>query len=211
MEGVGGVVIHYFSARNVDEENEFNPQACFNLFLDLNRPMEEREFYMKSQPWTESRNYASAHYMIEREGKIWQLVDTDKQAYHAGKSGMSGRENCNRWTLGVELIGHQHSGFTREQYLALTGLLLRLEEDYHFPRSNIQGHDTVRYQAIQWGRAGNNPKYKYDPSGRKDGKGDNFDWFYLGKLMNDIVPNPEGVAGIDDLEAIIDADPNSQN
>ena len=37
----------------------------------------------------------------------------------------------------------------------------------------------------------------------------NFDWFYLGKMWNDAKENPAGVAGLEDLDDIIEADPLS--
>ena len=133
---------------------------------------------------------------------MWKLVDFDKEAYHAGASRLNGRDSCNRWTLGIELIGTNTSGFTREQYQATAELVVDLEAEYGFPRENVAGHDHVRWEAIQ---AGSKAKFKYDPTGRKDGKGDNFDWFYLGKLMNDIRENPAGVNDIEDLDATIRA------
>lgn len=208
LEEVGGIVVHYFSGKNVDPENQFELQVCYNLFLDLNRPKVEREFYMQAgDQWLDQRMYASAHVLIGRDGEIWKLIEYDKQAYHAGASIMHGREHCNRWTLGVELLGHQDSGFSKAQYLALAELVLELEEEFGFSRDNVAGHDFVRWAAIQ---AGSRKRPKYDPSGRKDGEGDNFDWFYLGKLMNDSKENPEGVAGLESLSDVLESDPLSE-
>ena len=183
IEKIEGVVIHYFSARNVDKDNEFDLQACWDLFVDLNQPIQHRDRYMKDKPWGKPRMYASSHFLIGRNGEVWQLVDLDKQAYHAGASSLNGRENCNEWTLGIELIGHQHSGFTEAQYQALAALLVDLEAAHGIPRQNIAGHDFVRYNAMQ---KRHTLKAKYDPSGRKDGKGDNFNWAHLYKLIDDI-------------------------
>ena len=181
LESVDGVILHYFSARNVDKPNEFDLEACFDLFNDLNQPIHHRSRYMTDKPWGKPRMYASAHFLVGREGEVWQLVELNKQAYHAGASILKGRENCNTWTLGIELIGHQHSGFTGEQYQSLASLLADLEEKYKFPLENIAGHDQVRYNAMQ---KRHTLKAKYDPSGRKDGKGDNFDWSRLYQLLD---------------------------
>lgn len=208
LQAVDGVVTHYFSARNVEEEaKHFDPECCYNLFVDLNRAKAEREHYMQGSRWPDGRMYASAHVLIDREGQVYQLMDFGLQAYHAGASMLNGRAHCNRWTLGVELIGDQHSGFSREQYLALVELLLQWEEEHGFARDNVVGHDMVRWQAIQAEGAGSKLKAKYDPSGRKDGRGDNFDWWYVGKLWNDRRANPAGVAGLDQLDEILAAQP----
>ena len=206
LEALDGVVVHYFSGRNVDLDNQFDLLVCRNLFLDLNRPKAERQFYMRERKWPDGKMYASAHALIGRDGEIWKLVEFDKQAYHAGASILNGRANCNRWTLGIELVGTIDSGFAREQYTSLVNLLVDLEAKHGFPRENVAGHDTVRHAAIE---AGSNKRPKYDPSGRKDGQGDNFDWFYVGKMWNDIKKNPAGVAGLDDLDEIIKSDPLS--
>lgn len=208
LDSVDGVVVHYFSGKNVDLEHQFELQVCRDLFLDLNRPKIDRELYMTAEHWPDGRMYASAHLLVGRDGETWKLVEYDRQAYHAGASVMNGRRGCNRFTLGVELVGTQDSGFTRAQYTTLVEILLELEQDHGFPRDHVQGHDTVRWAAIEAGQTDKRPKY--DPSGRKDGQGDNFDWFYLGKLWNDAAPNPAGTVSLEDLPAVLEADPNSE-
>ncbi len=180
LHEVAGVIIHYFSGKNVDPENQFDLDVCRQLFLDLNRPKIDRVFYMQADKWPDGRMYASAHLLIGREGQVWKLVEFDREAYHAGASILNGRNGCNRFTLGIELIGTQDSGFTRQQYEALATQLIDLQDEYHFADEDIAGHDTVRWAAIEHG---SKKRPKYDPSGRKDGQGDNFDWDYLRSLM----------------------------
>ena len=177
-----GVVIHYFSAKNVDPDNAYDLETCRRLFLDLNRPRAEREWFMLEGNWPEKRMHASAHILIGRDGTIWKLIEYDKQAYHAGKSVLNGRINCNGWTLGVELVGKSDSGFEDEQYEALAGLLRLFCTNYEIPRDSIAGHDTVRRNAIE---AGMRAKPKYDPSGQSDGLGDNFDWALAYELLDE--------------------------
>jgi len=178
IEDLGGIIVHYFSCINVDPENAFNLESCRNLFLDLNRQRRAREFYMRGDVWPAGRMYASAHVLIGRTGEAWRLVEYDKQAYHAGASILNNRSNCNRWTLGVELVGTKDSGFTTEQYRKLAGLIVDLE----IPIDMVAGHDKVRWAAIA---DGSNKGPKYDPSGRKTGQGDNFNWQYLRHLVAD--------------------------
>ena len=132
---------------------------------------------MLEDRWPDGRMYASAHLLVGRDGETWRLVEYDLQAYHAGASILNGRKNCNRWTIGIELVGTQDSGFTNAQYTALADLL----QEFDVPTANVAGHDSVRWAAIQ---AGSNKRPKYDPSGRKDGQGDNFDWNYLQTLLD---------------------------
>lgn len=187
LEALDGVIIHYFSGRNVDPDHPFDMNVCRDLFLDLNRPKERRSAYMTGDRWPEKRMFASAHVLIGREGEVWKLVEFDRQAYHAGASVLNGRTNCNRWTLGIELVGTVDSGFSRAQYVALADLLTSLQAEHGFARESVSGHDTVRWAAIQ---GGTEKRPKYDPSGRKDGLGDNFDWSYLHNVWID-PPNSE--------------------
>lgn len=180
LTAIDGVIIHYFSAKNVDLDNLYDLNVCRNLFLDLNRAKLDRKFYMLEEKWPAKRMYASAHLMIGRDGETWKLVEYKREAYHAGASILNGRRGCNRFTLGIELLGTQDSGFAGIQYETLANLLLELQEEHGFSFGAVQGHDRVRWAAIQGGA---NKRPKYDPSGRKDGEGDNFDWDYLHQLV----------------------------
>ena len=170
----GGVVIHYISAKNVETvENKYDMHCIRNMLIDLNRPRDEREHYMQSEAWPESRLWASAHVVISREGESWQLVRFTEQAYHAGKSIMRGRTGCNGWTFGIELVGDATSGFTDEQYKELGAVCRRLMHIYEISPLFLAGHDEVRNQARL---EGIEAAKKYDPSGASDGTGNNFDW-----------------------------------
>jgi len=52
----------------------------------------------------------SAHYMVEEDGRILQLVDEDKRAWHAGVSEWQGETNINSNSIGIEIVngGHDH-------------------------------------------------------------------------------------------------------
>jgi len=177
LEELGGIVVHYFSCSNVDPDNAHDLHACWNLFCDLNVPRLEREYYMRTDNWPDERMFASAHVLIGRDGEVWKLADFDKQTYHAGRSIMNGKPHCNRWAIGVELVGGPTTGFTKEQYQELAKVCVDLGVDKRW----IAGHDTVRWAAIQAGAA---TKQKNDPSGRSDGMGRNFDWGLLFELMD---------------------------
>ena len=47
----------------------------------------------------------SAHFFIERTGALWQFVDCDQRAWHAGQSFYRGRSQCNDDSIGIELEG----------------------------------------------------------------------------------------------------------
>ncbi|MEC8454951.1 MAG: 1,6-anhydro-N-acetylmuramyl-L-alanine amidase AmpD, partial [Pseudomonadota bacterium] len=64
----------------------------------------------------------SAHVLIRRNGDTMQFVPFNRKAWHAGRSSFEGIENCNDFSIGVELEGTDHDPFTDSQYAALTQL-----------------------------------------------------------------------------------------
>jgi N-acetylmuramoyl-L-alanine amidase len=45
----------------------------------------------------------SAHFVVERDGSITQMVECDQKAFHAGKSAFKGRASCNNFAIGIEI------------------------------------------------------------------------------------------------------------
>ena len=50
----------------------------------------------------------SAHYMIKEDGRIFQLVEEDKRAWHAGVSEWQGETNINSNSIGIEIVNGGH-------------------------------------------------------------------------------------------------------
>jgi len=72
----------------------------------------------------------SAHYLIERTGEVIEYVDCDQKAWHAGVSTYQGTENCNMFSIGIELEGDVLSAYEDAQYDALHELIKVLIEKY---------------------------------------------------------------------------------
>ena len=103
----------------------------------------------------------SAHFLIRRDGELVQFVSCDERAWHAGASRWEGREDCNDFSVGVELEGLEGEPFDDPQYPALAGLLRSLVVRY--PIAAVAGHEHVA------------PGRKIDP-------GSGFDWSRLRRL-----------------------------
>jgi N-acetyl-anhydromuramyl-L-alanine amidase AmpD len=106
------IVIHYISAV------EFAPKHPFYLPLILKIFC----FFV-----------VSSHYIILRNGNIFNLVPEDKKAWHAGGSIMpfDNRTNVNEFSIGIELVATQTSGFTKQQYMSCAWLCKKLEKKYN--------------------------------------------------------------------------------
>lgn len=114
----------------------------------------------------------SCHYLISETGKIFQLVEEDKRAWHAGAGAWTGLEDINSRSIGIELANKGDHPFPLPQIYSLEVILLQLIKKWEIPLHNIIGHSDM---AI--GR-------KFDP-GRK------FDWRGLALNNLSIWPNRE--------------------
>lgn len=100
----------------------------------------------------------SAHFFLRRHGELRQFVSCDQRAWHAGVSRWRGRENCNDYSVGIELEGLEGEPFEPAQYTRLVGLLRALQR--RCGRFDVAGHEHVA-------------------PGRKRDPGPGFDWLRL--------------------------------
>ncbi len=83
----------------------------------------------------------SAHCLIRRDGEIIQYVSFNDKAWHAGVSVFNGREQCNEFSIGIELEGTDDIPYTQVQYQQLAALVKKLQASYPLIRhNNIVGH-----------------------------------------------------------------------
>lgn len=72
----------------------------------------------------------STHFFIKRDGAITQFVSCLDRAWHAGISQFNQRENCNDFSLGIELEGEDHHPYSDAQYHSLNQLVDELIKHY---------------------------------------------------------------------------------
>lgn len=85
----------------------------------------------------------SAHLLIERNGTITQFVNFNDRAWHAGKSCYLGRENCNDFSIGIELEGDDYSEFDDRQYQALAKVVHAIYQSYPKTKGHLAGHSDI--------------------------------------------------------------------
>jgi AmpD protein len=83
----------------------------------------------------------SAHFVIERSGRITQFVSCHDRAWHAGASVHRGRARCNDFSVGVELEGTDFTPFCDAQYAALAALTAALRAG--LPITLACGHSDI--------------------------------------------------------------------
>lgn len=125
------VVIHNISLPPAVFDNHYIEQF-FNNQLDFN-----------AHPYfqTLKNSQVSAHLLIKRDGSILQFVPFDKRAWHAGESNFNGRENCNDFSIGIELQGSDDVAYEKSQYKALIRVIKTLKSSY--PITDIIGHSAI--------------------------------------------------------------------
>ena len=86
----------------------------------------------------------SSHFLLDRRGKIFQFVSVFERAWHAGISSFNNEENCNDYSLGIELIGSDTTKFSKDQYDSLKWLINTLKSFFpEIKSSNVVGHSDI--------------------------------------------------------------------
>lgn len=86
----------------------------------------------------------SAHLLIQRDGIVVQYVPFNRKAWHAGKSSFEGREECNEYSIGIELEGTDDLPFTDAQYEQLARITRLLMAAYPaITPERITGHSDI--------------------------------------------------------------------
>lgn len=121
-----------------------------------------------------SSSGVSCHYLIKVDGQIFQLVDDQYKAWHAGESSWKEIQGLNDSSIGIELDNMGHNFFSVAQMNSCIDLCQKLVYVHNIPRSNILGHSDIA------------PARKIDP-------GVFFEWQYLAKYKLGLWHNIDAV------------------
>lgn len=106
----------------------------------------------------------SAHYLIDERGLVYQMVNEERRAWHAGVSSWAGERDINSRSIGIELVnpGHElgYRNFPALQMRALAELSHGIVSRHAIAPHRVLGHSDVA------------PGRKCDP-------GERFDWVWL--------------------------------
>ncbi len=124
----------------------------------------------------------SAHYLVGADGRIYQLVDENARAWHAGSGRWGEITDVNSASIGIELDNDGHSPFAEPQIASLLTLLADLTTRLHIPRDQVIGHEDLA------------PMRKVDP-------GPLFPWQLLADAGFGVWPSAAGVEPPADFDA----------
>jgi N-acetyl-anhydromuramyl-L-alanine amidase AmpD len=179
------IVIHHVSAIKWTNDTVLRTRYRERVeALEKRYPVAERKYDWRSCKEIFEIYGVSAHYMIDRGGKIRRLVREKDIAFHAGAARMpDGREGVNEFSLGIELISSHpkddpevESGkvpaYTEKQYESLLALIAEIRARHQVPSSNVIGHDQIA-------------------PGRKTDPGPLFDWGRVRKGLRSDASSPK--------------------
>ena len=105
----------------------------------------------------------SAHYLIGKDGTLWQMVREEDRAWHAGAGEWRGQDDINSRSIGIELDNRGDHPFGAPQMAVLETLLPRIMQRWGIAPDGVIGHSDMA-------------------PGRKSDPGPRFDWERLEKL-----------------------------
>ena len=96
---------------------------------------------------TNNSSNVSAHYLISRDGNIFNLLCPKYKAWHAGKSKWKNHTNINDYSIGIELENKGHdfgySNYTTNQYISLKKLVFFLKKNFIIIDEDIIFHSDI--------------------------------------------------------------------
>ncbi len=129
------------------------------------------------------RMNAEANFIIDRNGKVYELVRRDYRAHHAGVSLWDGKYDVSSRSVGIELVDNYGQELTDAQYRSLKPLVRDLRRQYKIPEQNVLGHFQVAFSEEAGFRFRGR---KYD--------GYNIDWQRIG--INHRTDDPDEISGL---------------
>jgi N-acetylmuramoyl-L-alanine amidase len=127
---------------------------------------------------TDDETKVSAHYLIDEEGRITQMVREELRAWHAGLAHWAGEDDINSCSIGIEIHnpGHEfdYPHFPEVQMQAVEALCLDILARNPIPSERILAHSDIA-------------------PARKDDPGEKFDWARLARAGIGLWVEPEPV------------------
>ncbi|WP_424940813.1 N-acetylmuramoyl-L-alanine amidase [Aliiroseovarius sp. S253] len=122
----------------------------------------------------------SAHYLIHRDGRLFQMVDEDARAWHAGAGSWGGLDDINSRSIGIEMDNDGASPFSDPQMATLEALLPGVMKRWNIAPKGVIGHSDMA------------PGRKVDPGPR-------FDWARLAR--QGLAARSGGASSVSELSA----------
>jgi len=143
------VLLSAFGAGAVDMSDRYrsprNPERA------IRRTTELIVLHTTEAPARSSLNKVSdrgeCHFCVTEDGSIYRIVDRDRVAFHAGRSMWNGREDVDKFSIGIECVGNHDVAMGLVQLRAISALVKELQSMYRIPDECVVAHSHVAYGA----------------------------------------------------------------
>ena len=88
-----------------------------------------------------------AHFCVTEEGQIYAIVDRDREAFHAGRSMWNGKEDVDKFSIGIECVGNHDKAMSMVQLTAIRDLVAEMKRIYRLSDDHVICHSHVAYGA----------------------------------------------------------------
>ncbi len=139
------IISNKFKSENYD-------QRKFNISMIILHYTETKTFEEALHLLTSKKRKVSSHFLIDKNGDIFNIVNLDKRAWHAGESMWKNYQDINSRSIGIEIVNSGEKvkeKFTNKQIISITNLIIKLMQKYKI--KYILGHSDIA------------PKRKIDP------------------------------------------------
>ena len=132
---------------------KYNNRAIDTIIIHSSyNPRAQDKYSLEAVLKIYKRFKVAPHYVILRDGSIYQLVEEKDVANHAGVGRLPTppyTKKVSLFSIGIELVGGKKDTPTEEQYRSLAGLVRDIESRYKI--ENILGHkDITRRKTDPW-------------------------------------------------------------
>lgn len=93
--------------------------------------------------FTLPRTQVSSHYVIGKNGEVYQMLNDLYRAWHGGNGQWGSNTDLNSASIGIELDNNGFTEFSAPQIASLLELLRELKEKYKIPTANFIGHADI--------------------------------------------------------------------
>jgi N-acetylmuramoyl-L-alanine amidase len=137
------VVLHYTGMASGEAalRKLRDPDPHVGAYVDALPP----EF--RTKPADEPLGRASAHYLVEEDGRVFRVVSEEKRAWHAGIAFWAGEKNVNARSIGIEIVNGGHDfglpAFADAQVDAVIALVLDILRRRNIAPARVVGHSDV--------------------------------------------------------------------
>ena len=88
-----------------------------------------------------------AHFCVTEVGQVYRIVDRDREAFHAGRSMWNGKEDVDKFSIGIECVGYHDKPMPTVQLVAIRDLVKELQSMYRISDDRVVCHSHVAYGA----------------------------------------------------------------